>query len=303
MMHLDLLTNEKLSEQRSLYKTSSRLNELPIRWRKVEAKGFSCSINSRNNYLVCVNRGILDLIKHPHIVAQYKCIFYWLIESREIDPLLYAIVESSFSFLKQSCMAVFCADSQLLSRDPDLFRFVSNGTVSDSINSPPKDLAFCSRKPIKLFCSHKTMCINHKLRIILGQYLAQKHNKINFTLIKTTNQSLYPSLQSQLSDCLGCIVIENNTDPFYFTEKLVACFATKTLPILYGTSTPAISGLDVRGIELFSDISRLNAYIASFDLTKYIDKQQALEANYKVCMNKEYQSLEHQLEKVLCNLI
>lgn len=101
------------------------------------------------------------------------------------------------------------------------------------------------------------------------------------------------------------IVIENSSQPNYFTEKLIDCLITKTIPIYYGA--PNISDyfdttgwilleakeIQERAIELFTKLSLV------FQEKEYYNKYQAtIEANYQTCLNMYtsfYKNINHAL--------
>lgn len=294
-MNFDLLTNEDLSLVGSLYKTPSCLTHLPINWNNVSVRDIVHLGCTRSDTLICVNRGIIEYLMNPQIRNYYKDVYIWLIESPEIDYHIYSVVGSSLSNLKKVCRAGFVSDSQLLEQMRGFFYPVSIGTISDSRELDfPKDINSITQ-PVKLFCSSKVMCLNHRLRLSLGRYFSKKNSDFNFCLVDTTIQTKYPSLQAQMADCLFSVVIENLADPFYFTEKIIGCFASRTVPILYGSCLPEINGLDINGILMFKSINDLELLINSCNIWKYIELSLSVEHNYKLICQDRYQSLEHQL--------
>lgn len=294
MFKFDLLTNESLSSNGSLYKTVPGLGNVPIHWNKVSPKSI-LNGNVASETLFCVNRGIVEYLQNPRIRDYYKHIYIWVIESREIDSPLYSLVDCCLDKLRFECKAGFASDSQLLTKAKGFFYPVSIGTVSDSRGDHLTKTSNYIDKPVKLFCSSKIMCLNHKLRLSMGMYLKKKNQNFNFDLVPTSTQSNYPTLRDQLSDCLFCVVIENLVDPYYFTEKIVGCLASKTVPIIYGSCAPEINGLDVRGVLTFNSVNELDLLINICDSHKYRELSNSIEHNYRIACGERYKSLEHQL--------
>lgn len=95
------------------------------------------------------------------------------------------------------------------------------------------------------------------------------------------------------------IVVENCDMRYYSTEKIIDCFATKTIPI-YGKSNKLLESdfeFDLNGIIRFESIEELNEIIKNIKTGKicYNDKLTAINYNFEKC--KEYQVLETWLYK------
>jgi len=300
-MNFDLLTNERLTENGSLYKTKSSLVPLPVKWNKVSVEDIIIANLCQSETLVCVNRGIVDYLENQGIRKYYKYIYIWIIESREIDYHLYSVIENCLYKLRAECRAGFVSDSQLLEKGGDFFVPISIGTISDSQDMVSAKNMCSITQNVKLFCSSKIMCLNHRLRINIGSYMSRKHTEFNFVLVKSAVQADYPSLRDQMVDCLYCVIIENLADPYYFTEKLIACFASRTVPILYGSCYPNIEELDKRGILYFHTVEDLEILMDSCDEAKYKSLSDSIEHNYSIVCQERYKSLEHQLAFSLSN--
>lgn len=95
------------------------------------------------------------------------------------------------------------------------------------------------------------------------------------------------------------IVVENCDMRYYSTEKIIDCFATKTIPI-YGKSNKFLEsdfGFDSNGIIRFESLEELNEIIKNIKNGKinYIDKLEVINYNFQKC--KDYQVLESWLYK------
>ena len=77
------------------------------------------------------------------------------------------------------------------------------------------------------------------------------------------------------------IAAENSQQRNYFTEKIIDCFASKTLPIYYGC--PNIGDwFDTDGILTFDDIDDLKSILDRIDEDYYNSKLDAIERNYEI---------------------
>ena len=77
------------------------------------------------------------------------------------------------------------------------------------------------------------------------------------------------------------IAIENSRQKYYFTEKLLDCLVTKTIPIYYGCSNIA-DYFDTRGWILLEtlDVDEFVYKVHNF-LPKYEDCADTIEHNYR----------------------
>lgn len=86
-------------------------------------------------------------------------------------------------------------------------------------------------------------------------------------------------------DSMFHIAIENNQATDYFTEKLIDCFVSKTIPIYYGC--PNIGDyFDIRGMIIvndMNDIKNLNNFISE---KFYKDRLEFVEYNYLRVLNR-----------------
>lgn len=82
-----------------------------------------------------------------------------------------------------------------------------------------------------------------------------------------------------LKDYRFSIVIENCKRDYYFTEKLIDCFKTGTIPIYWGC--PSINNFfDVNGMILFDNWTELKDIIKICDESLYLDKFEYVKNNF-----------------------
>jgi len=83
-----------------------------------------------------------------------------------------------------------------------------------------------------------------------------------------------------LQDFMFSIVIENCSYDNYFTEKLIDCFVTGTIPIYWGC--PSIGDFfDINGIITFSDIEELESIIINISEDFYLSKINSIQKNFE----------------------
>ena len=80
------------------------------------------------------------------------------------------------------------------------------------------------------------------------------------------------------------IVIENSIQDTYFTEKIIDCFATKTVPIYYGTSK-ITNFFDEAGIITFTTVDELKEIIDNLTDRDYSKMREGIENNFNKYKN------------------
>lgn len=84
-----------------------------------------------------------------------------------------------------------------------------------------------------------------------------------------------------LNDYYFSIAMENCKEDYYYTEKLLDCFKTKTLPIYWGC--PSIGNFfDIDGIITFDTKDELYSILNKLTINDYYSRLKAIENNYKI---------------------
>lgn len=125
------------------------------------------------------------------------------------------------------------------------------------------------RKNISILSTYKRRCKLHQFRYELAHYYK---NKSYVDTYGTFDGGAYIDLCEALDDYRYSIVIENEQSPYYFTEKILNCFAAMTIPIYVG-ATEIDKFFNIDGI-----IEVKEANIAS------------IENAVKCCNEEDYQS-------------
>jgi hypothetical protein len=92
------------------------------------------------------------------------------------------------------------------------------------------------------------------------------------------------------------VAIENSSEPNYFTEKVIDCFLTYTVPLYWGCSNIE-SYFDKDGIIFFSDIEELIDIINSLSPEEYWNRLNNLHRNYNLAL--QYTDLNKRLQQVI----
>lgn len=87
-----------------------------------------------------------------------------------------------------------------------------------------------------------------------------------------------------LKDYMFSITIENSKEDYMFTEKLIDCFLTGTVPIYYGC--PSIGKFfNINGIIIIDNLQDLINVLPSITIDLYNKMKPYIEENYKIAQN------------------
>ena len=223
--------------------------------------------------------GIFDLfIDCPEsiLVSQYKPHDrprgFWIQEVDALRPDLYKMLRNPSSaekfFQRYKFDYIFTQDIDLCLAD-DRFRFLFG--MGSSLKHPS---IYSKSKLCSMITSNKNTLPMHKKRLQIAKHFAASldlfgrgHNPVQFK-------------EEALSAYMFSIVIENFTSKAGFTEKLLDCFLTGTIPIYLGASD-IDDFFDGNGIIKFNDqfsISQLTP-----DL--YYQRMSSIRRNFSIALN------------------
>jgi hypothetical protein len=102
----------------------------------------------------------------------------------------------------------------------------------------------------------------------------------------TSSIPLYPyEFKDQLFKKTHNIAIENNAEYNYFTEKLIDCFRTFTIPIYWGCTNIG-DHFDTRGMIIINDLEAINDVVNNITINDYLNRIPYLSKNYE--LSKSY---------------
>ena len=172
-------------------------------------------------------------------------------------------------------------DAELLKKYPTKTKFVPFGggwIKAENQKVHPKS------KDFSIIYSHKRQCPGHKLR---HQIAESMHGLIDLYGNGSPNPIKFK--EEGLADYKFSIIIENISCDNYFTEKLIDCFLTGTIPIYWGC--PNIGEFfDASGMIIFNNFDELTAILAKLtnDEAYYNEiKVPVIEANLQTA--KQYE--------------
>ena len=155
---------------------------------------------------------------------------------------------------------------------PNSKLFVPVGCWVDDIEIDKKD-------QITYLMSSKILSSEHRMRfMIMSRYQHKKHiGPFEFLMHRTPPR--LPSKEPFLKNAKFQIVCENQVMTNMFTEKLIDCFRTKTVPIYYGC-TNIEKFFNPRGIIQFNKIEELEQILNSLQPKQYDEMLPHITENY-----------------------
>jgi len=210
-----------------------------------------------------------------HVRTPKETSYGFVFESRSITPSVYSLLEANLDKFN----AVFSHHSELIDQYGSV-KWIPGGGVWIGGSYGKGEIALHNKsKFCSLVSSTKIMCPLHNYRQRLALELAKSQEVEVFGLDK------WVPIYESLHDFKYSIIIENHIDKLYFTEKILNCFATGTIPIYMG-ATDIGSKFNIDGILTFTNSEELSSILSdlrnnSYGVSFYEDYYEAVKDNFK----------------------
>lgn len=225
--------------------------------------------------------------------------FAILLEPKSLQPGKYNAILKNPDIVKDYT-ALFTYSSELLDSVPNALPYITGGvyigtkTGGGSINERQYEKKF---RNISMVSSDKETCELHKIRYELAKYLDENGNVDCYGTFKGDRIKIWDSL----GEYRYSIVIENEMDDYWITERICNCFASMTVPIYLGS--PKIGEFfNIEGIICITkdDISSIDNIIKQCCAEDYLRRIPAIKENFD-CV-KEYHCKEDWIYRHYKNL-
>jgi hypothetical protein len=194
----------------------------------------------------------------------------WLIEPTEIDGQSYNFVIKN----KDKFKTIFTYEKQLLDMG-EPFEFYPFGGCWIQ---PEKQKIYKKNKNISIIASSKNFTSGHKLR----HEVISKYSQ--FIDVFGRGYSPIEYKIDGLQDYRFSIVIENCKRDYWFTEKLIDCLRTGTIPIYWGC--PSIGDFfNTNGFIIFNEIEELGSILPKINEELYNTKLEFIEENFNLSLD------------------
>ena len=127
--------------------------------------------------------------------------------------------------------------------------------------------------------SHKGWAPGHQLRKQIWEGLDGAEDLNGFSIVKHKSPPRTPNKNFLFETAKYHIVVENEQRNNWVTEKLIDCFASKTIPIYWGASNIG-EYFNVDGMIIFNTIEELKDILDNLDEKFYDDRTDIIEENY-----------------------
>lgn len=199
--------------------------------------------------------------------------FVWILEPYDLIPNVYNYVKNNHFRFKN----VFNSNIEFISQIPNGIYVPFGG----SWIKQPK--IYNKNKKISMIFSNKNYLPGHSFRHQI--YKRFKNYDIDFfgSAVKTIKDK-----EEALCDYMFSIVVENCLYNGFFTEKLIDCFSTGTIPIYYGA--PDIKKyFNTESIIEFCNLEQLEEILKSVDEKTYNHKINCVYENFNKSIIYEFQ--------------
>ena len=193
--------------------------------------------------------------------------YLWLLESKNIKRGLVESILENRKIVENTYETIFTHDQRLLSLGEKYKWVPAQGFwIKD-----PK--IYDKSKMISMISSNKEMCDGHRLRLEWVERIGDQVDLYGRGFHEIDDK------EEGLCDYMFSVAIENGQYETYFTEKLLDCFATGTIPVYLGA--PDIGNyFNKDGIINLTD---------EFDISEemYYNKMDAIKENLEKAMRME----------------
>jgi hypothetical protein len=210
-----------------------------------------------------------DVVRAVNEKKDGKLKFLWLLESRQFSNNCNNFVISNLNEVLDTFELIFTHNEELLILDKKFVWVPANGTWIKNFDSE-----LIKTKKTSMILSNKTYTTNQRSRIEFANNNSQKIDLygIGFNHIKEK--------EIGLNDYHFSVCFENDIYDTYFTEKILDCFATKTIPIYSGTKKIS-NHFDRKSIIFLDEISSIDNVNIDF----YYENMNSINHNFELSKN------------------
>ena len=183
----------------------------------------------------------------------------WVCESRTIFHTMHVARDTWINNLEKICEEydmVFTSERELLSVHPKM-QFAFAGSNLPWIKPKREDITIEKTKMCSLIASVKNYAYGHKMRHAIAEQFGKYIDVFGGVAESPRIDGIDKWDKSKgLIDYMFSFVVENDSYPTYYTEKLTDCFMTGTIPIYWGAPD----------IEQYFNIDGMVILTPNFDL-------------------------------------
>jgi len=272
-MKIKLIDSSLVHTMPSYTDTNNNNNNPHIRKYRNKLIQFDYSpVNNNDKFIVLTDNKLKSIDDY----SDYNGIkIAWILEPQQIIPELYAWIVGNHTKFDY----VFTHHKWLLNIDPK-FRLITFGGCWIDL---PDFKIYDKSKMISIVASHKARTKGHQMRHNIITHCRDKMDVfgLKYNYIKDKIDGL--------KDYRFSVTIENAREDAYFTEKLIDCFATGTIPIYWGC--PCIGDFfNTDGMLICENEESIVEIVENITPADYIIRLKAVRENMELAKNH----LEHE---------
>jgi hypothetical protein len=231
-------------------------------------KKYEWSSKTDEKHLIFIDQYILNSSSFKN-----KFKFAWLMEPECVIPNVYKHLENNI----EEFDLIFTHDKQILSLS-EKAKFTPFG----GIWIEPENRFVQEKNKLNSFLfSEKRSTPGHRFR----HEVAKNTTNFNIDMFGNGVGNHIESKTTSLKNYMFSIIIENSKTDYWFTEKIIDCFAVGTIPIYWGC--PSIGNFfDTNGIIVFDTIQELEQILNNLSPEYYYDRLDSINKNFEI--SKKY---------------
>ena len=144
-----------------------------------------------------------------------------------------------------------------------------------------KDLKIEKKPHVTFVTSSKIQTPGHKLRQAIYNVLEEVDTINGMEVYQHQSPPFHERRNDFFENAMFHITVENSRQQNYFTEKIIDCFASKTIPVYYGCPNLG-DWFNMDGVITFDDIKDLERVFDTINEAYYHSKKDAIEENYEL---------------------
>jgi hypothetical protein len=231
------------------------------------------SLSDQNLITFYSNEKVLDIEKN--LTPKEKS-YGLLFESRAIITGTYERIESDLNKFEK----FFTHNSNFLKKYNNCYWIPGGGIWIGGKYGGGEIRIHDKNKLCSIVSSNKRMCDLHNFRLDIVNYLSKNYSP-KVTIFGVNG---WKPIWESLNDYMFSIVVENYQDELYFTEKILNCFATGTIPIYLGAKNIG-EKFNMEGILQFNNINELKVIMSNLNENVYHERFEAIKDNFERCQN------------------
>ena len=142
------------------------------------------------------------------------------------------------------------------------------------------NLNLAKKKHISFVTSSKSRTSGHRLRKKTYNFIKDLSCFNDFIYISHKSPPFHTRRNDFFETSMFHVAVENCLQKNFFSEKIIDCFASKTIPIYYGCPNLG-DWFDVSGVIRFSNIRELKYILETLDESFYSSNIDAINYNYE----------------------